>query len=411
MKYRAGYSIYTLALIGLLISGYLFFRHLILMDVSVSGSADFCSELFNQSCDEALQSNFASFLNVPLAGWGVIYYLTIIIILLLGDFLKDKFKVTATDLAVLFTGITAALSSLFIIAFIFRVIPFCPLCLFIHVINLAIIFFVIKSSSKSITQTLHSIYSGMKDFIVTEGPIPGKTKEQIIPILLIITSGLLFYVWISMQLIKLEEKEDYSFDEFSFFDEYQSEETVDLQLSPDDPAAGNPEALVNMVIFSDFECSGCRSVSGEIKSLLSKFKTELKIIFKHYPLSSLCNSSVRTNFHENACQAAYAAEAAHRQGKFWEYHDLLFSTTIYGEEGEFIGFAEELELDIPKFTEDMNKVAAEKVAQDISLGNEIGIKGTPTVYINGKKINKPSLTSLTWLIETVHNIRKMSNPR
>jgi protein-disulfide isomerase/uncharacterized membrane protein len=408
---KAGYSFYALAIIGLIISGYLYLRLLILLDTSVSGGIDFCSELFTLGCDEALKSEFGNFIGLPLSGWGIVYYVTILIISLLGELLTETFKETAIDLLLFVTGITAVISLGFITAFILNLIPFCPLCLLIHIINLTLILAVIKLSSKRIRESLLSLYTGLKNFIVTKGPMPRRTREQIVPLLLIIAAALLFYQWVSIQLISLEVAEDYSFDEFEFYEDFAAEKFVDLKLSPDDPVIGYPDAPVHMVIFSDFQCSGCRSVSDGIKTMLNRFKTELKITFKHYPLSSDCNSTLSYDLHPYSCQAAYAAEAAHMQGKFWEYHDLLFSTSFYGEEDELIDFALELELDITKFREDMKTAAPEKIAEDISLGNEITITGTPTIFINGKRINRPSLRALTWLIEELYRSNKFLNSR
>lgn len=403
---RPKYIFYSLTIFGLLISIYLFYRHLTLMDLSIGGGADFCSELFNLSCDDALKSPIANMFGIPLAGWGIIYYVSIIIIFAMGDFLEDTFKGAAEELLVVVTGVTSLISFMFIISFALSLISFCPLCLLIHIINISLLFIAINLSSKSFTQSIISFYSGIEEFFVTKGPIPKQTRQQIIPLLLIAALAMLFYQWIFMQGERLELMEEYSFDELHFFEEYEKEKVVDLRISSDDPVLGPDDALISMVIFSDFQCSGCRGVSQGIKNLLSRYSTELNIRFKNYPLSSQCNSSMRSDLHPNACSAAYAAEAAHLQGKFWEYHDLLFSSSIDGEEEEFLDYAEELDLDISMFRNDMNTVAKEKVAEDINLGNELGIEGTPTVYVNGRKITELSFKALDWLVGTMHGIIK-----
>ncbi len=401
----------ALAVIGTVISAYLFLRHLMLHDVSVEGGMDFCSELFSLGCDEALKSDFASFLGLPLAGWGIVYYLTILITSLTGEFLREIFRDTAENLIVIISGTAGIISFLFIVAFILSLIPFCPLCLLIHIINLLLLFVVLRYTLRSLKEILYSAFSGMKEFFFTKGPVPRNSRELIIPLLLIFVCGLLFYQLLYIQIVRLEIKEDYSFDEMEFLDDYESEKVIDLRISPDDPVIGHPGALVKMVIFSDFQCSGCRSVSQSLITLLNRFKTELNITFKNYPLSNKCNSSLTTDFHPYACQAAYAAEAAHMQGKFWQYHDLLFSTSLDGDEEELIEFAEELELNINKFKDDMKTFAVSRVAEDVDLGNEIGIKGTPTIFINGKRLNRPSIRSITWLIETLHGQLKNRRSR
>jgi len=119
--------------------------------------------------------------------------------------------------------------------------------------------------------------------------------------------------------------------------------------------------------------------------LLEKFPLQVKLVFKSFPLTK----------HKFAKKAAVAAFAARRQGKFWEYHDLLFENIDTLSDQKFLEIARELGLDLERFEKDINdlKIVA-RINQDIRLGAHMGVRGTPTVFINGKVSRARTLEAL-----------------
>ncbi len=111
----------------------------------------------------------------------------------------------------------------------------------------------------------------------------------------------------------------------------------------------------------------------------------MKLVFKNFPLTK----------HKFAKKAAVAAFAARRQGKFWEYHDLLFENVDTLSDQKFWQIARELGLDLVRFEKDINdlKIVA-RINQDIRLGAYMGVKGTPTVFINGRVSRARTLEAL-----------------
>jgi protein-disulfide isomerase len=108
--------------------------------------------------------------------------------------------------------------------------------------------------------------------------------------------------------------------------------------------------------------------------LLEQYPEDVKLIFKNYPL----------RYHEFSRKAAIAAAAAQRQGRFWEYHDLIFENYQHLDDQKFREIARELNLDMKKFEKDMNDPATSlRVDKDVQLGNIVGVRGTPTIFING----------------------------
>ena len=124
--------------------------------------------------------------------------------------------------------------------------------------------------------------------------------------------------------------------------------------------------------------------------MLEKFPLQVKLVFKSFPLTK----------HKFAKKAAVAAFAARRQGKFWEYHDLLFENIDTLSDQKFRQIARELGLDLERFEKDINdlKIVA-RINQDIRLGAHMGVRGTPTVFINGRVSKARTLEALEAAVE------------
>ncbi len=142
----------------------------------------------------------------------------------------------------------------------------------------------------------------------------------------------------------------------------------------DTPYKGNPEAKIVFIEFADFECPHCRMASNTMSQLTEKYGDKIAFYYKQFPLQ----------FHPNARVASIATLAAHRQGKFWPLHDLVFENQQALSPAKIKGFAEQVGLNMKKFEADMNDPAViAQVERDRAEGEKAGIQGTPTVYLNG----------------------------
>jgi protein-disulfide isomerase len=161
--------------------------------------------------------------------------------------------------------------------------------------------------------------------------------------------------------------------------------TVDA-ISPEDWVKSNKEAKVVLIEYSDLQCPACAFYYPVLKKLLEEFGDKLAIAYRHFPLVSI---------HPNAKPAAYAAEAAGRQGKFWEMHDLIFDNQNEWKDKRnveeiFISYAQKLNLNIDQFKTDFNsKEIKEKVDGAYRNAIKLGLNSTPTFFLNGKKITNP----------------------
>ena len=146
-----------------------------------------------------------------------------------------------------------------------------------------------------------------------------------------------------------------------------------------DPVRGPAAARVTVVEFSDFQCPYCSKAVSETKALMSQFPNDVRLVFKQFPLED----------HSQAEFGAEAALAAQAQGKFWEMHDLMYAGYPNLSRVTVLGYARKLGLDMSRFTAevDSHKYAARVHAEE-QEGEDAGVGGTPTFFINGKKYNE-----------------------
>lgn len=167
----------------------------------------------------------------------------------------------------------------------------------------------------------------------------------------------------------------------------QTQTTVLLDaVSASDWATGNQEAQTILIEYSDFQCPACAAYYPLVNQLIKEHANKFKFVYRHFPLKQ----------HSNAKPAAYAAEAAGRQGKFWEMEAMIFERqndwSLSKNANEiFRGYAETLDLDLERFDADRELDGVNnKVESDFQSGIRAGVNATPTFFLNGKKIQPRS---------------------
>ncbi|MBX3047482.1 MAG: DsbA family protein [Anaerolineales bacterium] len=150
----------------------------------------------------------------------------------------------------------------------------------------------------------------------------------------------------------------------------------DIPIDADDPVFGPADAPVTIVEFADFQCPYCvRHFEQTHPLIVEQYGDQVRFVFKNYPLRSI---------HPDADAAAQAAECAQEQGKFWEYHDLLFGGTLGLGREAYAGYADQLGLDADALLTCLDEGRyAESVQRDYELAQQLGVSSTPTFFING----------------------------
>ncbi|MEM7413012.1 MAG: DsbA family protein [Myxococcota bacterium] len=140
------------------------------------------------------------------------------------------------------------------------------------------------------------------------------------------------------------------------------------------PAKGDAKAL-KVIEFSDFQCPFCNRVMPTLRQVEQTYGDKVQIVFKHLPLS----------IHPKAPAAHAAAEAAHKQGKFWEMHDKIFSDQRGMSEAKYLAYAAEIGLDVDQFKKDLQDPGVRaRVEADTAEAARLGVSGTPAFFINGR---------------------------
>ncbi len=144
------------------------------------------------------------------------------------------------------------------------------------------------------------------------------------------------------------------------------------------PTRGPDDAPVTIFEFADFECPHCAQAVPMLDAVMQSHPGKVRLVYKSYTLP----------FHQRGEPAARAAFAAGIQGKFWEMEHLLFERQQHLEDADLERYATMLRLDIPKWKSDMDTAAIKtRVSNDHKLGEELNLKGTPTIYVNGRELD------------------------
>jgi protein-disulfide isomerase len=144
------------------------------------------------------------------------------------------------------------------------------------------------------------------------------------------------------------------------------------------PSIGPEDAPITIIEFSDFECPFCGRASPTVKQVLAEYEGKVRLVYRHFPLESI---------HPNARGAAGASACANEQGKFWEYHDVLFANSRQLSPEKFEVFATQAGLDATAF----NACVADgrfdaDVDRDLADARSVGVSGTPSFFINGRML-------------------------
>jgi protein-disulfide isomerase len=166
------------------------------------------------------------------------------------------------------------------------------------------------------------------------------------------------------------------------------------------PFKGAQDAAVTVAVFDDYQCPYCARLEPLLQQVLERYPKDVKIVHKNFPLQS----------HAHARTAAAAALAAHAQGKFWEFHRKLFENQKSMGPDKIQEIARELGLDMERFNADSKSPAVENlIRRDVRDGQEAGVEGTPTIFINGKLLKRYDLQGFAERVEA--ELRKRGGGR
>lgn len=412
----------VLSFLGFVISSYLIF-HYTAKTRGFQSEKSFCSISAVMDCDSVAESSWASFLGVPVAGWALAYYLVFLVLVWLrtrGDS-SERDEETA-DLFLAFSSL-ALIPSIFLLGISHFVIgKYCLMCLLLDVTN--ILLFTIAALCPARTKSLFASFAnGLRTFFrdLFNFSTPGALAPGLVlwatVFIGVCSSGIIPDLLVQFYFLP---KRAAGYDREMLrplVEQWKIEHVQPLELKASaDPvekdfSLGRAGAPVQVVTFSDFECPFCKKTAAYLRPFMDKYAQDFQLVFKNYPLDHSCNARIPKPKHEFSCRVAAMARCAGAQGDqfFWKMHDLLMDLASYDEQvlAAVVAQSGVQQEAFNACVQDAKPI--ERIKADITDGDRVGVFSTPTVLINGRKVQvAPNLLPglLLQILETVKAERK-----
>jgi|GEM_PF-748738 len=382
--------------VGAILSGYLFMMSI--TERLGMSSGGLCAML-GGGCEETLRSTLSSVFGVPLAAWGLVFYVVLSAHLITHrlSFGDERAPVTGIAFSLGFAAATVGILLLFVMMTGGTV--FCPLCALIHVVNIILAFVLFRLTRSTLAEMLRRGWLTLKLFVAGTGKLTLASRLSITGFVLALVLGVALFEW-AVIIEKDLDSRALHVDEHALLQSMQRQAVVNIPLYAEDPVLGDTSAALRVVVFSDFQCPACAILALEFMKLAPLFGSDVALIFKHFPLDKDCNPLLETDIHPHACSAARASEAARRQGKFWEFHDALYLGRMAEREMDFAQLAVSVGCDSLRFADDYSSPDVRAVlSRSIDLAARLQINGTPTVFINGRRVHDSRPRAVHVLIE------------
>lgn len=334
----------------------------------------FCaiSEFIN--CDVVVASKYGKILGIPNSYYGIITYSGILIFTIFFS-IKSRPEKNIFYSWMFGVSLFTSLFSIYLFAIsLFVIKALCIMCIGVYLINFAMLFIV---SHEIIKEKIPPIK------IISEQLLLMLKEHLFISFIFIIISlSMISFLYINnINNEKREWRERY-------IDVISGRATVYNINIEDSPLIGPPDAKITIVEFSDFQCPFCKNAEDVLNKVYFYYKDKIRIVFKHFPLDNKCNILINPSVHEYACNSAIASLCADEQGKFWEYRKMLFENQKELDNNNLIRHAVRAGLNMEQFTNCLTMPGnrMQKIISDINQGYELGVRSTPTLFLNGKMI-------------------------
>ena len=330
----------------------------------------FCGISRQISCEAVSASPYASLLGVPLAWLGVLLYLFWGAVATIGAQKPDRYGRLAAGL-LLVTAAAAVLFNLYLGQLMFfRMEAICLLCLLTYLVNLMVLLLAVRLARGELLQIATAAIRAIV-------PFSGETRYGFV---LLAIGAIAIGVIGQLQMQKgIAEASKFDEAEFRKYQEKSERFTVNIA---SDPFHGSADAKLTVVEFSDFQCPHCRKGHVVLQTVLTGYGDRIKFVFKNLPLP----------FHHSARPLAELAEAAHRQGKFWQLHDLVFERQDSFKDNPLnraglLQFAKDAGLDMAQLEKDLaDPAVTAAVDADLLESTRLNIRSTPSLFLNGLPI-------------------------
>ena len=364
-------GIQTLSLIGLALSielAIIYYR----ANYDQYALASFCSINNFVDCDGAARTTVSQFLGIPLAYWGMFFYITIFFLTVVDRLKQIKvFKFLEVfknpDSYIVVLGSIAFICSMILGGIsLFLIKKLCILCFITYFIDLAIALIAINGGIKEYFLSFKTTFIDFIDGI--------KIYPKTFVVLLIFAIAFLSFSGITNSFVPHVKKSQ------------EIRKYYNMKVNPykiNGNILGNENGDVIIDVYSDFVCPMCYVHNIMLHKAAKEF-SNIKIVHHNYPFDTICNEYIAGMMHPNACFMARASIAAENQGNYWGMGSLLFERQPKNDD-EVMKLAQELNFDMGKFKNDYYSAETNnKLLNEIKTASEVqGIDATPTMYVNG----------------------------
>ncbi len=345
----------------------------------------FCAFSETINCDIVNASSYSEFLGVPIAWWGLCYYL--VMLLMAGFALRTRKDPRGTIAVAWFLSCGGILYSA-LLAYIAAVVlgVVCIECLSMYAANILLFVFLFVALGVKIG----ALPLFIRDYLLAALGRPSNLGFPVRFVNHAIAVAAVFGIgWIAFAAYDAQQpKGD---DRASLREKvraFQMQSLHEIRLDPSWPTWGNPDAKVTIVEFSDYQCPFCRLAAFSLKPYLQEFRRDVRLVFMNYPLDNACNDAMKGPMHPYACLAAKAALCGWKKGgDFWRFHDELFRNSRKLNEETVQGILEQGGVKREEAAECIASPEIDKMVRDqIASAQAIYVTGTPTIFVNGRKL-------------------------
>lgn len=369
--------LFLLAILGLVASVALAFVYSN-ANFNPAAGPSFCTDANNPvvNCDGVAKSVNSQFLGIPLAYWGMIFYV-IVLILLVADKLKnikflfwlEVFKNPCSYISVL--GLFSFLVSMILALVSFISLKMiCVLCVVTYFINLFIALFASEFAGETFGAAIKTSIDDFKEAF--------SVKKYAIAFVSIVAVAAIFLTVSGTTYIFAPQVKD-----IKFMDQLYKMEGNDYADVANGNTLGSDKPKVVVKMYSDLMCPYC-VMENRLMHKVAKDFSNVKVEFVHYPLDNACNKNIPNPFHVGACDYAKLALAAQKQNRFWDMVNLLFEEKA-GSVDDVYSIAKEQGFDVNKLKADINAADVKAtLLSNIDEATEMQVGGTPAFSVKGK---------------------------
>jgi protein-disulfide isomerase/uncharacterized membrane protein len=408
-------------LIGALFAGISLYNHTALMSGLQTGPS-FCNISAHINCDAVSQSRFSKVFGLPLDGYGLAFYLCLLALSFIrrgGELISEK---TFQRVFLVLSLLASVASVVLFLISEFVIGALCILCMGMYFANFTLLAISLALSRE---EPLGSRINGGVLALIGL-PLLLLSKRNFASSLLwvrtwVVAIGMAAIVYGTFKLpvyfesmIAARSPEMKQIEEVMkiAINDWENQVPVDIEVHEEsgimrDYTRGPAFAPLQLVEFSDYQCPACRYFHGKLEELLKEYGDKVRFVHRNYPLDRACNPEIDRDMHRNACLAANFARCAGEQGKFWQASDYLFRLEEMDKEASkeevdagIMHTAEALNLDGRAIADCLQSGRQmQKIQQDLIDGNRLGLQGTPSLWLNGRKVKVANAVILKRLFD------------